>query len=76
MADTLPFLKLMRLKKLESVVSFKSPIALAAMHRAIFNLLIPLGTLWLSTLPPLILLLSASLNQPATFLGKFTHLVF
>ncbi len=37
MADTLPFLKLMRLKKFERGVSFKFPIALAAFRKAIFN---------------------------------------
>src|SRR5689334_4882928 len=65
MADTLPFLKLIRLKKSDKGVSFKLPIALAALRNAIFNLLLPFGTLWLSTLPPLILLLGASLSQLA-----------
>ena len=45
MADTRPFLKLMRLKKSDNGVSFKLPIALAALRNAIFNLLLPLGTL-------------------------------
>jgi hypothetical protein len=62
MADTLPFLKLMRLKKFERGVSFKFPIELAALCKAVFNRLLPLGTLLLSTLPPLILLLGTSLN--------------
>src|SRR4051812_24397856 len=65
MADTLPFLKLIRLKKLESGVSFKLPIALAAFLKAILSLLLPLGTLWLKTFPPLILLLGATRSQLA-----------
>jgi len=44
-------------------VSFKFPIALAALRKAIFNRLLPLGILFLNTLPPIILLLGASLNQ-------------
>src|SRR5665213_3670699 len=55
----------MRLKKLDSGVSFKLPIALAAFLNAILSLLLPLGTLWLNTLPPLILLLGSSLSQLA-----------
>src|SRR5918996_50544 len=64
-AAGLPFLKLIRLKKLDNGVSFKFPIALAALRNAIFNLLLPLGILLLSTLPPLILLLGANLNHDA-----------
>ncbi len=69
MANTLPFLKLMRLKKLDSGVSFRFQIALAALRKAIFNRLLPLGTLWLSTLPALILLLGASRSHDANCLA-------
>ncbi len=63
MAEHLPFLKAIRLKKFESEVSFKLPIALAAFRKAIFSLLLPLGILLLSTFPPLILLFGTSLSQ-------------
>jgi hypothetical protein len=42
------------LKKFDKWVSFKFPIALAEFLNAIFNLLLPLGTLLLYILPPLI----------------------
>ena len=65
-ADTLPFLKFIRLKKSASGVdSFKFPMALAALRKAIFNLLLPFGILLDSTFPPLILLFGASLNHEA-----------
>src|SRR5574344_183252 len=69
-AETLPLRKLIRLKKSESgVESFRLPIALAALRSAIFNRLLPLGIRLESTLPPLILLLGASLNQLAKCLA-------
>ena len=40
-ADTLPLLKLMRLKKFESGVSFKMPMALAALRKDILTRLLP-----------------------------------
>lgn len=64
-AEVLPFLKAIRLKKLERAVSFKLPTTLAACLRAIFNRLLPFGILLLRILPPLILLLGASLSQEA-----------
>ena len=42
-AETPPFQKVMRLKKFESAVSFKLPMALAAFLIAILSLLLPLG---------------------------------
>jgi len=70
MAETLPFLKLIRLKKSESgVESFRFPIALAALLSAIFNRLLPFGIRLERTLPPLILLLGASLSQLAKCLA-------
>src|SRR3954452_14566724 len=44
------------LKKSDRCVSFKLPIALAALRKAIFNLLLPLGTLLLMIFPPVFLL--------------------
>lgn len=44
-ADTLPFLQLISLKKLESGLSVKLPIVLAVFRNAISNLLFHLGTL-------------------------------
>jgi hypothetical protein len=40
---------------------------LAAFLKAIFNLLLPFGTLLLNILPPLILLFGANLNQDVNF---------
>ena len=48
-------------------MSFKLPIALAACLKAILSLLLPLGILLLSILPPLILLFGASLNQEVNY---------
>lgn len=62
-AECLPFLNATLLKKSERWVSFKFPIALAACLSAIFNLLLPLGTLLLDIFPPDILLLGASLSH-------------
>jgi hypothetical protein len=63
-ADTRPFRKFIRLKKSESGVdSFRFPMALAALRKAIFSILLLLGILFESTLPPQILWLGASLNQ-------------
>src|SRR5450432_1057014 len=62
-ADVLPFRYNIFLKKSARCVSFKLPIALAAFLNAIFNLLLPFGTLLLNILPPLILLFGASLNH-------------
>jgi len=64
-ADTRPFLCDILAKKLESAVSFKLPMALAAFLSAILSRLLPLGILLLSTLPPLILLFGESLSQLA-----------
>ena len=50
-------------------MSFKLPIALAACLKAILSLLLPLGILLLSILPPLILLFGASLNSD----GKYPY---
>jgi hypothetical protein len=44
-ADTLPFLNAMLLKKLERAVSFKLPMLLAAFLNAIFKRLLPFGIL-------------------------------
>src|SRR5664279_4024601 len=68
-AAGLPFLNAIRLKKLERAVSFKFPMALAAFLKAIFKRLLPFGILLLSILPPLILLLGASLSQLANCLA-------
>jgi len=75
MADVLPFRKAIRLKKLESAVSFKLPTALAAFLRAIFNRLLPLGILLLKIFPPLILLLGANLSQLANCLADSNLLI-
>jgi hypothetical protein len=45
MAEILPFRKAILLKKFESAVSFKLPIALAAFRKAIFNRLLPFDIL-------------------------------
>src|SRR5438874_110372 len=68
MAAALPFLKLMRLKKFESDVFFKFPIALAALRSAILSLLLPLGIVLFNTLPPLILLFGARRSHDANCL--------
>ncbi len=57
-----PLRKAIRLKKLDSAVSFKLPTALAACRRAIFSRLLPFGILLLRIRPPLILLFGANLN--------------
>jgi len=65
-ADTLPFLKLIRLKKsYKGVESFRFPIAFAAFRSDIFKRLLPFGILLDSTFPPLILLFGASRSQEA-----------
>ena len=74
-ADVLPLRKAIRLKKLESAVSFKLPTALAACLSAIFKRLLPLGILLLSILPPLILLFGANLNQLANCLADSNLLI-
>src|SRR5680860_218574 len=68
-AECLPFLNATLLKKSERCVSFRLPIALAACLRAIFNRLLPFGTLLLRILPPDILLFGASLNQEVKCFG-------
>src|SRR5258705_10536240 len=62
-AAVLPFLYNTFLKKSDKWVSFKLPMALAAFLSAIFNRLLPFGTLLLNIFPPLILLLVASLSH-------------
>src|SRR5680860_1064967 len=62
-AECLPLLNATRLKKSERCVSLRLPIAFAACRRAIFNRLLPFGTLLLRILPPDILLFGASLSQ-------------
>src|SRR5215471_11078588 len=62
-ADVLPFLYSTFLKKSDRCVSFKLPMAFAAFLSAIFSRLLPLGTLLLIILPPVFLLLGASLSQ-------------
>src|SRR5665811_1329421 len=72
-AECLPFLNATLLKKSERCVSFRFPIALAACRSAIFNRLLPFGTLLLRIFPPDILLLGASLGQEVKCfeVGKF-----
>ena len=74
MAAALPLRKEIRLKKLERCVSFKFPMALAALRKAIFKRLLPLGILLLSTLPPDILLLGASRSQLANLFAVSKNL--
>src|SRR5450432_3583752 len=64
-AAVLPLRYATLLKKSDRCVSFKLPIAFAALRNAIFSRLLPLGTLLLNTLPPDILLLGASRSQLA-----------
>ena len=68
-AETLPFLKAMRLKKLEGLYLLNYQMALAAFCTAILSLLLPLGILWLSTLPTHILLLRHRRSQLANCLA-------
>ncbi|MBL3658281.1 hypothetical protein [Fulvivirga sediminis] len=63
-AETLPYLKLIMLKKsLRGVESFILLVELAAFRKAIFSRLLPLGTLLDNNFSPLILLLEANLSQ-------------
>ncbi len=70
-AACLPFRNATLLKKSDKCVSFRLPIALAFCLKAIFNRLLPLGILLLSTLPPDILLFGASLAHETNCFDEF-----
>src|SRR4051794_1585229 len=74
-AAVLPFRYNTFLKKSDRCVSFRLPIALAALRNAIFNLLLPLGTLLLMMFPPIFLLLGASLSQEVNCLDVLNFVI-
>jgi len=59
-ADTFPYLCDILAKKLDNAVSFKLPMALAALRNAILSRLLPFSILLLNTLPPLVSPLKSS----------------
>ena len=69
MAVCRPFRNAIFLKNFAKSESLRFPTALAAFLNAVFRRLHPLGILFESVLPPLILLLGASLNQEAKCLA-------
>jgi hypothetical protein len=68
-AAVLPFRYNTFRKKSARCVSLRLPMALAACRKAIFNRLLPFGTLPVMIFPPVFLLLGASRNQEVNCLA-------
>lgn len=76
MADTLPFLKFILVKKsLMGVDSLRFPIALAAFRRAIFNLMLSFCIFLEIILPPVFLLSGDSLRKDVNCLAFWHFLI-